>query len=178
VNHLARVDQLLHRAGDILDRHLGVDPVLVVQVDAVGAQPTQRVVDGTPDAVRPAAQTARFDPVLGEREAELRGDLHLVPHRFEGLADDFFVRERAVHFCGVEEGHTEVHRVPDQRDRVLPGWAAGIAVGAGEAHASQPDLGDGQAGAERSLLHGDSFRVLVLAERQAGVLEAVSLRLC
>jgi hypothetical protein len=49
--------------------------VLVVQVDAVGAQPTQRVVDGPPDAVRPAAQAARLDSVLGESEAELGGDL-------------------------------------------------------------------------------------------------------
>jgi hypothetical protein len=41
MHHLARVNQFLHGAGDILDRHLGVDPVLVVQVDVVGAKPAQ-----------------------------------------------------------------------------------------------------------------------------------------
>jgi hypothetical protein len=38
---LALVDQLLDGAGDLLDRDVGIDPVLVEQVDAVGAKPLQ-----------------------------------------------------------------------------------------------------------------------------------------
>ena len=37
VPDLADGDELLHRAGDILDRHIGVDAVLVEQVDALHA---------------------------------------------------------------------------------------------------------------------------------------------
>ena len=38
VDHLAFGDQVLHGAGDVFDRYLGIDAVLVEQVDAVGTQ--------------------------------------------------------------------------------------------------------------------------------------------
>ena len=41
---LAGVDQLRHRADGLLDRHVGIDPVLVVEVDVVDAEPPQRRV--------------------------------------------------------------------------------------------------------------------------------------
>jgi hypothetical protein len=159
VQHLARLDQVLDGAGDVFDRHLGVDPVLVVQVDPVGAQPAQRVVDRTPDAVRTAAQSARLRPVLGEREPELGRDPHLVPQRLEGLPDDVLIGERAVHLRGVEERDAEFGRATDHRDPILPCRSAGGAVGAGQAHAAVADLRDGQAGAQGSLLHGFPFTV-------------------
>ena len=42
---LAFRDQLLDRAGHVLDRHVRVDPVLVEQVDRLDAEPLQRAVD-------------------------------------------------------------------------------------------------------------------------------------
>lgn len=44
--NLARFEVLLHHAGDLLGLHLGVDAVLVVQVDLVGLQAAQASVDG------------------------------------------------------------------------------------------------------------------------------------
>jgi hypothetical protein len=41
VADLARLDELLDGAGDVLDGDRGVDPVLVEEVDAVGAQAAQ-----------------------------------------------------------------------------------------------------------------------------------------
>ena len=38
VQHLPLADELPDRAGHIFDRHGRVDPVLVVEVDAVGSQ--------------------------------------------------------------------------------------------------------------------------------------------
>ena len=52
--------------------------------------------------IGPAVQTA----LIGEIEAELRCDLHLVAERFEGASDDGFAHVRAVHFSRVEERHT------------------------------------------------------------------------
>ena len=43
---LAGVDQLGHRADGLLDRHPGVDPVLVVEVDVVDGEAPQRRVAG------------------------------------------------------------------------------------------------------------------------------------
>ena len=42
---LAGLDQLLHRTGDLFDRNLRVDPVLVEEVDRVGLQPAERALD-------------------------------------------------------------------------------------------------------------------------------------
>jgi hypothetical protein len=41
VLHLARRDQVIHRAGHLLDRHVRIDPVLVVQIDHVQPEPAQ-----------------------------------------------------------------------------------------------------------------------------------------
>src|SRR5215204_7207164 len=154
--------RLLNGSGDVFDGDGGVDPVLVVQVDVVGAQPAQGVVDRPPDAVGVAGHSAALDAILGEREAELGGDFDLVPDGFEGFADDLFIGERAVHLGGVEEGDALVHGVPDQGDRVLTRRAAGVAVRAGEAHAAQANLRHGQAVAsEGALLHGRFLSLLV-----------------
>ena len=42
---LPSCDQLGHRADGLLDRHVGVDAVLVVEVDVVGAEALQRALD-------------------------------------------------------------------------------------------------------------------------------------
>ena len=67
VADLARLDEFLDGAGDVLDRHLRVDAVLVQQVDPVGAEPPQRAVHGVADVVgwldspvwRPSASKAK-----------------------------------------------------------------------------------------------------------------------
>ena len=42
---LALGDQVLDRAGDVLDRHVGIDAVLVEEVDGVDAEPPERAID-------------------------------------------------------------------------------------------------------------------------------------
>jgi hypothetical protein len=92
---LAGLDELLDGACDLFDGHVRVDPVLVEQVDRVGAQPTKRAVDGRTDAVGPAAD-AGLVAVLVEGEAELGRDDDVLPERLERLADELLVVERAV----------------------------------------------------------------------------------
>ena len=103
VPDLARRDQLADRAGDVLDRHVRVDPVLVEEVDHVGAQPLAA------RRRRPAAMcSGRLSrpvcaPLGVDREPELGGDHHLVADRRQPLADELLVEERAVDLGGVEE---------------------------------------------------------------------------
>ena len=51
---LAFGDQLLDRARDLFHRHVGIDAVLVEQIDVIGLEPPQAAVDGGLDVVRPA----------------------------------------------------------------------------------------------------------------------------
>ena len=59
VPHLARVDQLLDRAGDVLDRDVRVDAVLVEQVDRVDPEPLQRGLDAALDRLGAAVEPGR-----------------------------------------------------------------------------------------------------------------------
>ena len=92
---LAGLDELLDGAGDVLDGDVGVDAVLVEQVDGVGAQTPQRAVDRGADVVGPATDPALMSALV-EREAKFRRDDDLVADRLQGLTNDLLVRERPV----------------------------------------------------------------------------------
>ena len=62
VPHLAFANQFLHRAGDVLDRHVRVDAVLIEQIDPIGLQPLQRGLDDLADVRGPAVQPACLPP--------------------------------------------------------------------------------------------------------------------
>ena len=58
VAHLAGGDELGHRADGLLDGHVGIGPVQVVQVDVVEAEPGERAVDRGPDVLGAAVDLA------------------------------------------------------------------------------------------------------------------------
>jgi hypothetical protein len=131
VADLAGVDEVSDGAGDVLDRHVRVDAVLVEQVDPVG--PLQHLLDHLADVVGFAVEP----PGRRELEPELRGDDDLVADRGEGLTDEGFVDERSVRLGGVEECHPQIVGGPDQPHAVV--GVDGLAVVGAEAHAAQPD---------------------------------------
>jgi hypothetical protein len=112
--------------------------VLVEQVDALHAQPTQRVLDGCLDVLRLAVQPGGAAAVEGE--PEFGGDDNLLTQRSQGLADKLFVAERAIDLSSVKESDAEIDGGTDEGDAVL--LADCRAVGVAESHAAQPDRGD------------------------------------
>ena len=83
VTDLAGVDEVLDSTGDVLDRHVGVDAVLVEQVDPLGVEPLQGVLGGGADVLGAAVQAGGAAAVVGE--AELGGDHHVVPDSARAL---------------------------------------------------------------------------------------------
>src|SRR5215212_4247440 len=149
---LALPDQLLHGAGDVLDRYVWIDPVLVEEVDAVGLQAPERLLGDPTDPLGPAVEALLRIAVL---EAELRRDYDLVPERGERLAHDLLVRVGAVCLRGVEKGDAALVGRPDQRDR-LPCFGRG-AISEAQAHGTVAEGGDLQAAVtECTLLHSVS----------------------
>ena len=104
--HLALLDQFLDRTGDILDRHVRVDAVLIEQIDHIGLEALQRGLGDILDMLRSAVQSRRSGPRItaAKVEPELGGDHYLLAKRSEGFANEFFVNVRAVNFSGIEEG--------------------------------------------------------------------------
>ena len=62
VADLALLDELAEGADRLLDRRLGVDAVLVVEVDVVGPEPLQRALDRDAEVLRVSRRSARSPP--------------------------------------------------------------------------------------------------------------------
>jgi hypothetical protein len=78
---LALLDQVLHRARHVLDRQVGIDAMLVEEVDDVGFKPLQRGVCNLLDMLGPAVHADLLARLGIDLEAELGGDYHLIAHR-------------------------------------------------------------------------------------------------
>ncbi|CAN5346229.1 hypothetical protein BH09PSE1_BH09PSE1_29960 [soil metagenome] len=160
--HLALGDQVLDRSGDVLDRHVRIDAVLIEQVDDIGAKALQRGLGDGADVFGPAVQTVGDDAAL---ETELGGDDDAVAEGFKRLAEQVLVGERAVAFGRVEEGHAAFDRTAQQGDaiRAFDGQAEAEA----QAHATEAEGGDLEAGrSEGASLHaGCSSEAMSMTKR-------------
>ncbi len=77
-----------------------------------------------------------------EFEPELGGDHHFPAERSESFAHEFFVRERAVDFGGIEECDAAFHGRANQRDHLLLVFRRAVAKA--HPHAAEPDGRDFQ----------------------------------
>jgi hypothetical protein len=85
-------------------------------------------------------------------EAELGGDHHLVPEGSQGFTHHLLVRERAIDFRGVEEGHAALDRRPDECDRLALVRCGTVAMA--QSHAAEANGRDFEAAvAEFPCLH-------------------------
>src|SRR5205823_6930542 len=82
---LARVDEVRQRGQGLVDVGVRVRTVHLVQVDVVGLQAAQAVLDLADD---PAPRVAAHVRVLAHRAVRLRGQHDVVPPTAQGLADD------------------------------------------------------------------------------------------
>lgn len=73
--HLPFANEVLDSRCHVLDGHIGIDSVLVEQVNMVGLQSRERFVSHFPNAFGATVQTAGRKAVL---EAEFGGDDYLV----------------------------------------------------------------------------------------------------
>ena len=117
MQNFALRDQLLDRTGDVLDRDVRIDAMLVQQIDAVGTEALERGIDDRLDVLRSAVQTtsAPFDV-----EAELRRDPDAVANRRERFSNELFAGVRSVDFSGVEKRDASFMRFTENLDALVP----------------------------------------------------------
>ena len=141
VLHLPRLNQFLHRSRHVFDRHVGIDAVLIEQVDDLGLESLQRAFDALLDVLGPAI--LHLLPVGIDGDAELGGDHHLATEGRQAFAHQLFVRERAVDLGRVEKGDATFDGGMEQRDHLL--LIGRRAVGHAHPHAPEPERRDFQA---------------------------------
>ena len=152
VAHLARRDEFGHRPDGLLDGHVEVGSMLVVEVDVVDTEPAQRAVDRRAHVLRRADDDRRLRSSRRRHDAELGGHDHLVPSAGDCLADGELAGQGAVDIGGVEQRHTEVEGAVDDVGRID---AIEAPIGGAEAHAAEPDGSDRWAvGTERASREG------------------------
>jgi hypothetical protein len=96
----------------------------LVEVDPVGAEPPQRVLDRPDD---PAPRAAAAVRVLAHRHEELGREHDVVAPALERLADDLLRLAGGVDVGGVDEVDAGAERAVDDADRVI---VIGVAPGA------------------------------------------------
>src|SRR6185369_8982974 len=151
---LPLVLQADHRAHRILDRHVGIDAMLVTKVDHLDPEPPEARLARQADVGRIAFDSEEL--ALGPTNiAELGCEEDLVAAIADRPADELLVPADTVHVGGVEEGHAAIDRMVDRGDRLAV--VAG-AVELAHPHAAKADGRDfGLVAAETpltDLMHG------------------------
>ena len=113
---LAGTPKLRHGADRVLDGRVGVDPVLIVEVDGLDLEALQARLAAAADVVGPAVDPEEA-PVGTAHVAELGRQHDLVAPAREGPAHELLVPADAVHVGGIEEGDAEFDGAMDGRDR-------------------------------------------------------------
>ena len=142
--HFAGRNQRRHGADGVLDRHLGVDPVQIEQVDHVGAETLERTLDGTAGIVGAAIKTgeAGRDLEVGcDPETEFRRDDEVAASARDGAADQLLVVVRTIDLGGIEEGDAQFAGAMDRGDGLC---VVALPIGRGHAHAAEAEGGDGE----------------------------------
>ena len=116
VADLALVNQVGECAEGLVEVGLGVPAVDLVEVDPVGAEPAQRVLDLADD---PAAGAATVVEVVAHRHERLGREHDVVAASREGLADDDLGLAGGVDVCGVDERDARVERAVDDPDALV-----------------------------------------------------------
>ena len=144
-------DQLLHRAGNVFDRHVRIDAVLIEEIDDLGLEPLERGFGDLPDMLRPAIG-ATLPALQIEFEAELCCDHDLLADGRKSFAQKLFVLVRAIGLGSVKERDATLEGRPDQCDRLLLVGSGAVAIA--QSHAAEADGRDLQATApQRALSH-------------------------
>lgn len=138
VQDLARPNEVVEAADDLLHRREGVPDVHPVDVDVVGPEPLEAGVDGAAQALAVRAAGVGVGRVGAER---VLGTQHpAVPVGADQVADDALALAAGVEVGGVDEVAARLREALDDGRRVLGRCAR--APAAPEHHGSQAQLGD------------------------------------
>src|SRR5258707_10209367 len=101
--HLAGRDQVLHRAGDVLDGDVRIDAVLVEKIDVVRAEASQHRVRYALDVLRLAVEPGAEARFRINVKAKLSGDHDLIADGCERFPEQGLVGPGTVDLSSIKQ---------------------------------------------------------------------------
>jgi len=150
MTHLALLDQARHGADGILDRHLRVHSMQVVEVDDLNAKPSQTGLTGFLN-VRWASIEFSEASISSPDIAEFGRQNDFLAPAFDRTTHQFLIAPASVHICRVKKVYSKVQCPADRGDGFL---IIASAIEGGHSHTSKTQRGDLQtASPKRAFSH-------------------------
>src|SRR5947209_11047320 len=87
-SHFALCDQLSHRSDRLFDRRVGINPVLIIEVDAIDSETAQTSLAGFFHIIRFAVDAAECGPLRIADDSELRRDHNVFAMALQRAPDE------------------------------------------------------------------------------------------
>ena len=140
--HFALLNKFLYRPGDIFNRDIRVNPVLIEQVDCFNFESLERSFDCLLNMLWSTVQGCRTRASITttEVESELRCNYHLLAERNQSFADKFLVYKGAIDLSSIKERYTTLHSSMKKGSHLL--FVFRWTVGKTHSHAAEPNRRD------------------------------------
>src|SRR5205085_5857616 len=158
IAHLAGANQLSHRTNGFFNRCLRIDPMLVIEVDAIKTEPAQTRFARLLHVLRFAANSAKTRRVWVAQDSELRRDDNSMAFAANSASEQLLIGVRTINVGGIEEGNPKVNCAIDSGERF---HIVVVAVKFRHAHTAESDCRNNRSPASKfSLFHGCPIQVL------------------
>jgi hypothetical protein len=101
-SYLALLDKISYCAGHFLDRHVRINAMLIEEIDMVGIEPLQGVLNPLANMLGPAGSFGADLFAVLETKTEFGGDHHLVAPALERSTEQCFVGQWAIDLGCIE----------------------------------------------------------------------------
>src|SRR6266566_9213149 len=105
ITHLARANQLRHRAYGFFDRCLRIDPMLIIEIDAIHTEPAQARFARLLHILRFAVDAAKPWRIRVAQDSELCRDDNTMAFAANAASEQLLIRVRTINVGGIEESN-------------------------------------------------------------------------
>src|SRR2546421_6748861 len=158
IAHLAGPNQLRQRAYGFFDRRLRIDPMLIVKIDAINAEPAQARFACLLHVLGFAVNAAKTWRIRVAQDSELRRDDNSMAFAANSASEQLLIGVRTINVGGIKESNPKVDCAIDSGERFR---IVAIAIKFRHAHTAESDRGNNRAAASKfSLFHDCPIQVL------------------
>src|SRR5437762_13748601 len=108
ITHLAGANQLRHRAYGFVDGCLRIDPMLIIEIDAINAEPAQARFARLLHIHRFPVNPAKPWRIRVAQDSELCRDNHAMAFVANAASEQMFIRVRTINVGGIEKRKPDV----------------------------------------------------------------------